>query len=111
MSQRALIGTAERTLSAVFKRSEVRGAHAHRFRHTLATDLLVKGATGQDVADILGISPHIVRKHYAKWTSARQDRITNLMHAVHSGTFLAQTENGLLNDSKQKHEYGAERGT
>ena len=29
-----------RTLARVFELSEVRGAHAHRFRHTLATALL-----------------------------------------------------------------------
>ena len=50
------------------------------------------GGTEQNVADILGISPGIVRQHYAKWTPARQERITTVMRQVHSGTFLAQTE-------------------
>ena len=59
-------------------------AKAHRFRHTLATDILVKGGTEQDVADVLGISLAIVRKHYAKWTPARQERILTLMKSVHS---------------------------
>jgi predicted transcriptional regulator len=58
-------------------------AHAHRFRHTLATEILISGGTEQDVADVLGISPAIVRKHYAKWTPARQERITTLLKAVH----------------------------
>jgi integrase len=87
MSKRATKGTAERTLASVFKLSGVKGAHAHRFRHTLATDILVKGGTEQDVADILGISPAIVRKHYAKWSQARQRRITDLMRAVYPGTY------------------------
>jgi len=78
-SRRAVVGIAERTLAAVFEKSKVPNAHAHRFRHTLATDLLATGATEQDVADILGNSPAIVRKHYAKWSAARQERITSLM--------------------------------
>lgn len=95
-SRRAVVGIAERTLAAVFEKSGVQKAKAHRFRHTLATDILVKGGTEQDVADVLGISPAIVRKHYAKWNPARQERILTLMKAVHSGTFVAQSEKGAV---------------
>jgi site-specific recombinase XerD len=65
-SERALKGIAERTLAAVFKSSKVERAHAHRFRHTLATELLGAGASFEEVSDVLGNSPAIVRKHYAK---------------------------------------------
>jgi site-specific recombinase XerD len=34
-SRRAVVGIAERTLAAVFKKSGVEHAHAHRYRHTL----------------------------------------------------------------------------
>ncbi len=95
MSKRAIKGVASRTLATVFNLSGVPGAHAHRFRHTLATEILVKGGTEQDVADILGISPAIVRKHYAKWTQARQQRITDLMRSVDPGTYLVHGENAL----------------
>jgi site-specific recombinase XerD len=81
-SKRAVVGIAERTMAAVFKKSGVVGAHAHRFRHTLATRLLGMGGTEQEVADILGNSPEIVRKHYAKWSQARQNRIDELMRAA-----------------------------
>jgi site-specific recombinase XerD len=81
-SRRAVVGIAERTLAAVFKQSKVPHAHAHRFRHTLATRLLGMGGTEQEVADILGNSPEIVRKHYAKWSQARQKRIDDLMTAA-----------------------------
>ena len=91
-SRRAVVGIAERTLAAVFKKSGVPGAHAHRFRHTLATRLLGIGATEQEVADVLGISPNIVRKHYAKWSLARQNRISNLMRTVQLGTPLVHRE-------------------
>jgi integrase len=69
----------------VFKAAMVLKAHAHRFRHTLATELLGRGASFEDVADILGNSPDIVRKHYAKWSPARQARIDDLMELVHRG--------------------------
>ena len=84
-SERAMKGIAERSLASVFKASIVPHAHAHRFRHTLATELLGNGASFEDVADILGNSPEIVRKHYAKWSPARQARIDDLMARVHSG--------------------------
>lgn len=79
---RAAVRDTTRTLTAVFRESEVPGAHAHRFRHTMATELLEAGGTLEDVAEILGNSPNIVRKHYAKWTRARQERISTLMRSV-----------------------------
>ena len=84
-SERAMKGIAERSLASVFKASLVPHAHAHRFRHTLATELLGNGASFEEVADILGNSPEIVRKHYAKWSPARQSRIDDLMARVHTG--------------------------
>jgi integrase/recombinase XerC len=75
----------DRCLRAVFKESVVKGAHAHRFRHTLATELLGRGASFEEVADILGNSPEIVRKHYGKWSTARQSRIDELMQRVYFG--------------------------
>ena len=80
-SRRAVVGIAERTLTAVFKKSGVKGAHAHRYRHTLATRLLEQGATFEEVADILGNSPAVVRKHYGKWSKGRQANIDRLMFA------------------------------
>ena len=95
-SRRAVVGIAERTLAAVFQKSEVPNAHAHRFRHTLATEILTKGGSIQDVADVLGISAHVAAKHYAKWTQARQQRILDLMQAVHAGTYMARGEIGAV---------------
>ena len=93
MLKQTVVDIAARTLAAVFKRSKVPGAHAHRFRHTLATELLARGGSEQEVADILGISPVVVRKHYAKWSHGRQERISTLFEAVYPGTFLAHEEN------------------
>jgi integrase len=72
---------AERTLASVFKKSGVKNAHAHRYRHTLATRLLEQGATFEQVADILGNSPDVVRKHHGKWSKGRQANIDRLMMA------------------------------
>jgi integrase/recombinase XerD len=91
-SKRAVVGIAERTMAAVFKASKVPNAGAHRFRHTLATRLLGIGASLEEVADILGNSPAIVRKHYAKWSQQRQARITGLMQTLNSCTTVVQNE-------------------
>jgi site-specific recombinase XerD len=93
-SRRAVVGIAERTLSAAFAKSKVEGAHAHRFRHTLATEILANGGSEQDVADILGISAAVVRKHYAKWSQARQQRISRIFEAVYPGTYVVHKEKG-----------------
>jgi len=53
------------------------------FRHTLATELLGRGASFEEVGDILGNSAEIVRKHYGKWSVARQSRIDDLMKRVY----------------------------
>jgi integrase len=78
----SIVRAAERTLTTVFKRSKVPKAHAHRFRHTLATELLEHGWTYEDVADVLGNGAAIVRKHYAKWSRGRQNRISEMMRSV-----------------------------
>ena len=80
-SRRAVVGIGERTLASVFKKSGVKDAHAHRYRHTLATRLLEQDATFKQVADILGNSPAVVRKHYGKWSKGRQATIDRLMMA------------------------------
>jgi integrase len=75
-------GAATRTFSAVFMASGVAGACSHRFRHTLATEVLELGGTFRKAADILGDTEAIVRKHYAKWSRLRQERISVLMRSL-----------------------------
>lgn len=86
---RSLVKGAWRTLAAVFKLSGVAGAHPHRFRHTLASELLAKGGTIQEVAAILGDSPITISRYYAKWTPEYQSRQDVLIRKIH-GTNLAQ---------------------
>jgi hypothetical protein len=52
-------GIAERMLTPVFRKAKIEGAHARCFRRTLATDVLARGGTMADAADVLGISEHI----------------------------------------------------
>jgi integrase/recombinase XerC len=77
------IKTVARTLKAVFRAGRVRDAHAHHFRHTLATEILIAGGTIQDCANILGDSPQIIRKPCAKWPPEYQRRTVDIMSRVH----------------------------
>jgi integrase len=52
----------------------------HRFRHTFARILLQKAnVTVRDVAELLGNTEEIVRKHYAAWVPERQARLTKIL--------------------------------
>ncbi len=85
-STKAVIRDATRALAAVFELSGVPAACSHRFRHTIATEVLELGGTFEDAADILGDSEAIVRKHYAKWSAGRQARISGLLSRIwHTG--------------------------
>jgi integrase len=88
---RSLVKGAWRTMAAVFKQAGVKHAHPHRFRHTLASELLGKGGTLGEVASILGDSAATISRYYAKWTPEYQDRQDVLIRKIH-GTNLAQTE-------------------
>jgi integrase len=57
----------------------------HRFRHTFARILLQRpGVTVRDVAELLGNSEQMVRKHYAAWIPERQERLTAVLKAAFS---------------------------
>ena len=77
-----LITDVSRALKSVFDKSEVKNAHAHRFRHALATEILGGGGTMGHVADVLGISEHVARKHYAKWSWQRQEQVRKIMFVI-----------------------------
>jgi integrase len=96
MSRATHVRIIQRMLHSVFTSAGVERAHAHRFRHTLATEILARGGTEQDCADVLGISASVVRKHYAKWSQARQQRITSLFQAIYPGTYSAHGEKGTI---------------
>jgi integrase/recombinase XerD len=78
---KSCVGDWQRTLRRLSKISGVH-IHAHRWRHTFATELLSKGVPVSEVAAILGNSPRIVEKHYSQWISARQDAINAAVKAT-----------------------------
>jgi integrase/recombinase XerD len=52
----------------------------HRFRHTFARILLQRpGVTVRDVAELLGDTEDMVRRHYASWVTERQVRLTTVL--------------------------------
>ena len=101
-SRRAWIRDVSRTMKTVFETSGVASAHSHRFRHTIATEVLELGGSIEEAADILGDSPAIIRKHYIKWSEARQARISDLLarvwHARKQGVQVIDDEGGILVD-------------
>lgn len=93
-STRSLVKGAERLLWSVFRISGVTGAFPHRFRHTFASELLAKGAPIEVVADLLGDSVAVVRKHYQKWMPQWQDKkdqasreLSDLPQTFHKSSF------------------------
>ncbi len=90
------IKTVGETLRALFRKSGVADAHSHRFRHTLATEILAKGGTIEAVANILGDAPPTVKHHYSKWSLAWRKTLVETLALVNGpapGTFVAHTEN------------------
>jgi hypothetical protein len=67
----------------VFNLSGVKKAHAHCFRHALATELLGQARRRKKWRIFSAISPDIVRKHYGKWSPARQNGIDELMDRLY----------------------------
>lgn len=51
----------------------------HRFRHTFVRILLEKGVPVADVAELIGDTEEMVRRHYARWVPERQARLTNIL--------------------------------
>jgi integrase len=54
-------------------------ATSHRFRHTFVRILLEKGVPVADVAELIGDTEQVVRKHYAKWVPGRQARLSKIL--------------------------------
>jgi integrase len=71
---KSCVGDRQRTLRRLGAIAGVH-IHAHRWRHTFATQLLSKGVPVSEVAAILGNSPRIIEKHYSQWISSRQESV------------------------------------
>lgn len=59
-------GNWQRCLKKLFRLAGVPEGHAHRFRHTFATDLLLAGVPLDRVATLLGhANSKVTERHYA----------------------------------------------
>jgi integrase len=55
----------------------------HRFRHTFVRVQLARGVPVEDVAELIGDSPEMVRRHYARWVPERQERLTSILREAY----------------------------
>ena len=55
--------------------SGVPNAHPHRFRDTLAVDMLMRGASPYDVAKMLGDTIEKVERHYMPFVTELRERV------------------------------------
>lgn len=64
---------------ALGKRAGVANAHPHRFRDTLAVDMLSRGANFYDVAKMLGDSIETVETHYTPFVKELRERVRSIL--------------------------------
>jgi integrase len=62
-------------LKKLFTIAGVADGTGHRFRHTLAKDLLQNGVPLEVVAMVLGNTIRVVERHYAHWQESRQAQL------------------------------------
>jgi integrase len=75
-SKETLAGNWRRTFQRLCKIAGVRNGHPHRFRDTLAVELLIEGVPMERVSVLLGHSSvKITERHYAPWVQARQTQL------------------------------------
>ena len=64
---------------ALGRRAGVPNAHPHRFRDTLAVDMLTRGASPYDVAKMLGDTIETVEKHYTLFVRELRERVRTIL--------------------------------
>ena len=66
---------------ALGRRAGVPSAHPHRFRDTLAVDMLTRGASPYDVAKMLGDTIETVEKHYTPFVRELRERVRSILES------------------------------
>ena len=75
-SRETVTGNWRRTFRRLCAIAGVKGGHPHRFRDTLAVELLLEGVPMERVSILLGHSSmKITERHYAPWVQARQAQL------------------------------------
>ena len=71
----------------------MKGGHPHRFRDTLAVELLLDGMPIERVSALLGHSSvKITERHYSPWVEARQAQLESDMQRAWHNDPIAQRE-------------------
>lgn len=68
-----------RRIQSLGRRANVLTARPHRFRDTLAVDLLTRGASPYDVAKMLGDTIETVEKHYTPFVKELRERVRGIL--------------------------------
>jgi hypothetical protein len=75
-SKETLAGNWRRTFRRLCVLASVKGGHPHRFRDTLAVELLLAGLPIEQISVLLGHSSvRMTERHYAPWVQARQNQL------------------------------------
>jgi integrase/recombinase XerD len=92
-SKETLAGNWRRTFRRLCKTAGVQGGHPHRFRDTLAVELLLDGMPIERVSVLLGHSSvKITERHYAPWVEARQTQLESDLVRAWRNDPIAQRE-------------------
>jgi integrase len=92
-SKETLAGNWRRTFRRLCEIAGVSGGHAHRFRDTLAVELLLEGVPMDRVSILLGHSSvKITERHYAPWVRSRQAQLEADLERVRRKDPLAQAQ-------------------
>jgi integrase len=74
----------------------------HRFRHTFARVLLGRpGVTVLDVAELMGDTEAVIRKHYSAWIPGRQEKLTKILKEAFAETPRPGEDNVIVMPTKQ----------
>lgn len=88
-----------RRMLALGRRAGVPDAHPHRYRDTLAVDMLARGASPYDVAKLLGDTVATVEEHYAPFVRELRERARRIME---TGEGLEKTDCTNITQSRTK---------
>ena len=73
---KSAVGNYQRALQTLFELAGTPRIHAHLFRHTFATELLLAGNSLETVAQLLGhTSTKVTERSYSHWVKGRQEKL------------------------------------
>jgi len=79
-------GNWRRRLRWLFEKAGIEDGHAHRFRDTIAVELLETGVPTERVSVLLGhTSSRTTERHYSPWVKSRQEQLEQDMTKIWKG--------------------------